>query len=69
LTGRNPLASLEAWRVASPTTAAKTKAEFINFMWNDISAVELRQLMDEMEANGPELDLAALDHWLEMQFS
>jgi len=47
----------------------KTKAGFINSMWNDIPAVELRQLMDEMEANGAELDLAALDRWLEMQFS
>ena len=38
-------------------------------MWNDISAVELRELMDEMEANGPELDIPALDQWLEKQFS
>jgi hypothetical protein len=38
-------------------------------MWNDIPADELRQLMDEMAANEPELDLAAFDRWLEMQFS
>ena len=38
-------------------------------MWNDIPAAELRELMDDMAANDPALDLEAFDRWLEMQFS
>ena len=34
-------------------------------MWNDIPSDELRQLMDEIRANEPVLDLEALERWLE----
>ena len=38
-------------------------------MWNDIPAVELRELMDEMERSEPALDLDEFERWLESQFS
>ena len=46
-----------------------TKAGFTNFMWNDIPADELKELMDEMEASVLHPDEAELERWLESQFS
>jgi hypothetical protein len=36
-------------------------------MWNDIPSAELRQLMDEIEANEADLDLEAMERWLATQ--
>jgi len=36
-------------------------------MWNDILSSELRELMDEVEANEPDLNLEDMERWLATQ--
>jgi hypothetical protein len=72
LTGRGtPLASLEAWRVASPTPRLNTKAGFINSMsylpkyyFQDIPAAVMEEIIQAMERTLPEPSWEEIDQWL-----
>jgi hypothetical protein len=67
-----PLASREAWRVASPTPRLNTKAGFINTMsyrlpkyyFQDIHPDVMDEIMRGMQAALPEPSWEEIDHWL-----
>ena len=67
-----PLASLEAWRVASPTPRLNTKAGFINsisyslpkYYFQDLAAEVMDEIMRGMEAALPEPSWEEIDQWL-----
>ena len=63
-----PLASLEAWRVASPTPQIKTKAGFINSMtkyyFRDIPAYVMDEIITGMIDGKPEPTPEEMEEWL-----